>query len=97
LPFALAFVAIPLEYLITSGRTVIGALLVMLTRGLGLILRILSNLLRHAATALTMAYDVLIFLPLLIERLVRSRGAVGETATSGSKKIHGQDDFRKAG
>ena len=81
LPFALAFVAIPLEYFISSGRTVIGALFVVLTRSVGLVLRILSNLTRHAATALTMLYDVLIFLPLLIERAVRARGVPDGTGT----------------
>lgn len=73
LPFALAFVAIPLEYLITSGRTVLGAVLVGATRALALALRMLSNFTRHLATAFTMLYDVVIFLPVLIERAVRSR------------------------
>ncbi len=96
LPFALAFVAIPLEYLITSGRTVIGTLLVLFTRGLGLVLRILSNFVRHAATALTMLYDVLIFLPLLIERTVRSNRHPEDTTAHG-RKVHGHDDLRKTG
>jgi len=73
LPFALAFVAIPLEYLISSARTVIGALLVAAVRFVAVLLRLLSNLARHAATALAMAYDVVIFLPLMIERAIRSR------------------------
>lgn len=73
LPFALAFVAIPLEYFISSGRTVIGALLVGATRAIALVLRMLSNFTRHMATALTMLYDVLIFLPILVERAIRSR------------------------
>lgn len=76
LPFALAFVAIPLEYLMSAGRTVIGALLVVATRGLAMFLRMLSNIVRHVATALTMLYDVVIFLPLMIERAIRSRRAM---------------------
>lgn len=75
LPFALAFVAVPLEYFIQSGRTVIGALLVAAMRFLGMVLRMLSNLTRHLATALTMFYDVIIFLPILIERAIKSRQA----------------------
>ncbi|MFL6621209.1 MAG: hypothetical protein ACJ8NR_01120 [Sulfurifustis sp.] len=90
LPFALAFVAIPLEYLIGSGRTVIGALLVVLVRGLGMFLRILSNLTRHLANALTMLYDVIIFLPLLIERAVRARNGSGSVGVS-------QSGYRKTG
>lgn len=73
LPFALAFVAIPLEYLINSGRTVFGVLLVALTRMLAVFLRMVSNLIRHLATALVMLYDAIIFLPLLIERAIRGR------------------------
>jgi hypothetical protein len=96
LPFALAFIAIPLEYFISSGRTVIGALLVVATRSLAMLLRILSNLIRHVSTAITMLYDVLIFLPLLIERLVRARGSAG-SGSGGVTKLHERDDFRKTG
>jgi len=96
LPFALAFIAIPLEYFISSGRTVVGALLVVLTRGMGLLLRMLSSLARQAATALTMLYDVVIFLPLLIERSVRSHRAQPAGA-SDMKKFKDHDDLRKVG
>lgn len=73
LPFALAFVAIPLENLISTGRTVVGVVVVAGMRILALVLRLLSNIVRHAATAATMLYDVLIFLPVLIERAIKSR------------------------
>lgn len=73
LPFALAFVAIPLEYLISSGRTVLGVTVVGLMRSMALVLRMVSNFSRHLATALVMFYDILIFLPILIERAIRSR------------------------
>jgi hypothetical protein len=73
LPFALAFVAIPLEYLISAGRTVLGVTVVGLMRSMALVLRMASNFSRHLATALVMAYDILIFLPILIERAIRSR------------------------
>lgn len=89
LPFALAFVAIPLEYLISSGRTVVGALLVIVVRSLGMLLRILSNLTRHLAIALIMLYDVVIFLPLLIERAIRAR--------NGSSVGISQSGLRKTG
>lgn len=73
LPFALAFVAIPLEYLISSGRAVLGVVVVGAMRTVSLILRMASNLSRHLATALVMLYDTIIFLPILIERAIRSR------------------------
>jgi len=98
LPFLLAFVAIPFEYLISSGRTVFGALLVLLTRGVGLVLRMASNLVRHLATALVMIYDVLIFLPLLLERAIRARSAAPPApAAPGMKKFREHDDLRKTG
>ncbi len=80
LPFALAFVGIPLEYFIFSARTVIGALLVLLLRTLGIALRVAANAIRHLGKALTMLFDAIIFLPLSVERLVRSRGEGGVVA-----------------
>jgi hypothetical protein len=82
LPFALAFVAIPLESFIYSLRTVGGAAVVMLVRVIGFLLRILGNLVRQLCRVLIAAYDVTIVLPLLIERLVkaaRSAGSEGES------------------
>ena len=73
LPFALAFVAIPLEYFIQSARTVLGAALVLVIRMLALVLRVLSGTVRQAGNGVSHLYDALIFLPLLIERAVLSR------------------------
>ncbi|HUL91806.1 MAG TPA: hypothetical protein VLV56_05600 [Burkholderiales bacterium] len=70
LPFALAFVAVPLESFVYSARTVGGATLVMLVRVTGFVLRVLGNLVRSLCKVLTTLYDVLIVLPLLAERLV---------------------------
>jgi hypothetical protein len=72
LPFALAFVAIPLESFLHSARTVGGSLLVDLVRALGFVLRVLGNLARHLSRILLHFYDLLIVLPLLAEQLVRS-------------------------
>jgi len=79
LPFALAFVAVPLESFVHSARTVGGSLLVDLVRALAFVLRVLGNLARHTSRALLHFYDLVIVLPLLVEHLVRSlRG--GEAA-----------------
>ena len=79
LPFALAFVAVPLESFLHSARTVGGSLLVDLFRALGFVLRVLGNLARHTSRALLHFYDLVIVLPLLVEHLVKSlRG--GEAA-----------------
>jgi hypothetical protein len=72
LPFALAFVAIPLESFIYSLRTVGGAFLVMLIRVIGFVLRILGNLVRQLCRVLIAVYDVTIVLPLLVERVVKA-------------------------
>src|SRR5438876_2398585 len=72
LPFALAFIAIPLESLIYSTRTVGGVLLAGFVRALAFVLRILGNLARRLSRVLINLYDVVIVLPLLIEHLVKA-------------------------
>ena len=71
LPFALAFIAIPLESLIHSARTVGGVLLIALVHGAALLMRIAGQAVRHASRILTRLYDVAIVLPLLAEQAVR--------------------------
>jgi hypothetical protein len=83
LPFALAFIAVPLESFIHTSRTVGGALLVMLIQALGFLLRILSNVARQASRLLLHFFDLLIVLPLLVEHLVQSlRGEAPVNARS---------------
>jgi hypothetical protein len=72
LPFALAFVAIPLETFINSGRTVLGAGLELALRALAFVLRFTSSVAKEAGRIVVMLYDVLIFAPLAIERWVES-------------------------
>jgi hypothetical protein len=80
LPFALAFVAIPLESFVASARTVGGATLVLLARGAAFALRLAGNLVRSLSRVVITLYDVVIVLPLLIERLVakKQNGTVNE-------------------
>ncbi len=78
LPFALAFVAIPLEYFIYSSRTVLGALAVFAIRALAFALRLAGAVVRQAGRVLTMLYDAVIFLPLVIERGVLARHGSGK-------------------
>ena len=78
LPFALAFVAIPLESLIHSARTVGGVLILVPVRLAALVLFTGGSLARHASRVLVQLYDVAIVLPLLGERAIRfSRRAAG--------------------
>ncbi|HDS01988.1 MAG TPA: hypothetical protein ENO07_08210 [candidate division Zixibacteria bacterium] len=69
LPFALVFVAIPLESFVHSLRTVLGIIGVAFLRSLAWLLRFLGNISRYAARVVENIYDLVIFAPLLIERL----------------------------
>jgi hypothetical protein len=71
LPFALAFIAIPLESLIHSTRTVGGVLIAALVASTGFVLRVLANVARRMARVLITLYDVVIVLPLAVEHLVK--------------------------
>jgi hypothetical protein len=73
LPFALAFVAIPLESFIGSARTVGGATLVLLARAAAFSLRLAGNLVRNLARVVITAYDIVIVLPLLVEKILKSK------------------------
>jgi hypothetical protein len=81
LPFALAFVAIPLESFINSARTVGGAALVVLARATGVALRVAGNFFRQLSKVLITLYDIVIVLPLLVERL--AKGARGPAVRGG--------------
>ena len=67
LPFALVFVAIPLETLVHSLRTIVGMLLAGTLHLASLSLRIAGGAVRLMGTVLIRLYDVLIFLPLWVE------------------------------
>jgi hypothetical protein len=84
LPFALAFVAIPLEYFIQSSRTVVGNGMVFSLRGLALVLRVIGIIVKQIGNALCMLYDAVIFVPLLIERMVRGENPAPRTAVLSS-------------
>ena len=70
LPFALAFVAIPFESLLQSGRTVIGHLLGILLRSLATVLRMLAVISRQVGRLLKTIYDLLVTPLLWPERLI---------------------------
>ncbi len=75
LPIALTMIAIPLEYLLQSGRTLIGNMFAYALSGIALCLRILSGLFGHVGKLLTAAYDLLIAGPIFIESLVKKKKA----------------------
>ena len=70
LPFALVFVAIPLETFVHSMRTVIGVVGIGLLGIVALLMRVLGNAFRYGASFLQKLYDLLIIVPLWIEHMV---------------------------
>lgn len=83
LPFALTFVAIPLESFIHSMRTVLGTAAVALLRGLEWLLRFIGNMARSSGKIFVHAYDFLIFLPVGIEKFVKNNKKEGGKQNAG--------------
>ncbi len=73
LPFALAFVAIPLESFIHSLRTVLGIALAGVLRTLALLARLTGSIVDHVSRMLVSVYDLVILVPLSIEQLVAAQ------------------------
>jgi hypothetical protein len=88
LPFALAFIAIPLESLIHSSRTVGGVLLAALVSALALVLRVLGNVARRLSRVLITVYDVVIVIPLLIERMTKAGMAMRNSSIDADDSAH---------
>jgi len=80
LPFALVFIAIPLETFVHSFRTVLGLIGIGLLRSLALILRVLGNGTKHLGTLLERIYDLPLFVPLWIEARARSQDESEQSA-----------------
>jgi hypothetical protein len=72
LPFALTFVAIPLETFVHSLRTVLGVAVVGFLRGLAGALRLLGAGCRYLGRFMVDVYDIVIFLPLWLELQVKA-------------------------
>ena len=87
LPFALAFVAIPLESFVHAFRTVVGGLCAALLNALAFALRLMGNVARYAGEFFVNLYDLMIFPSLWLERLViekRSQAAAVKATESQS-------------
>lgn len=83
LPFALAFVAIPLESFIHSMRIVLGLCAVALLRATGFVVRLFGGVVNHLCKMLVGLYDMVVMLPLSVERLITSyRAASAKQSTS---------------
>lgn len=74
LPFALVFVAIPLETFVHSVRTVLGLIGIGIMRAVSLLLRVFGNAMRHLGTLAERIYDLPLFVPLWIESRATANG-----------------------
>jgi len=82
LPFALTFVAIPLETFVHSLRTVIGLLAIGVLRFLSLSLRLLGSAFRYLGVLFTQLYDLPLFIPLWWASREPAAAKSGETGLS---------------
>lgn len=92
LPFALVFVAIPLETFVHSLRTVVGLIGIGLLRFLRLLLHLLSNFFLQIGAALLRIYDLLIFLPLWIESMAQKGADHGKIGGRGRGRTKGYQE-----
>ena len=86
LPFALTFVAIPLESFVHSARSVFGQLGVGLLRMAAFTVHLVGFAADHAGKGLKNAYDIVIFLPLKLEELARESRGSGVVAVAKAKR-----------
>ncbi len=87
LPFALTFVAIPLESFIHSSRTAIGLSLGFLLRTGAFLLRLIGNIINHLGKALIALYDLVIFPAIWIEEKLR-KSPVEAKSENPPKEVH---------
>jgi hypothetical protein len=69
LPFALAFVGIPLESFISSARTVLGVVAAGSLRITAFALRLFGNIVFYFGRCVVNIYDILIFPPIWLENI----------------------------
>ncbi len=82
LPFALVFVAIPLETFVSSSRTVVGILASALLRAIAFVLRLTGNIARYTGRTVANLYDLIIFGPLWLENTVTKKLGAAQIETS---------------
>jgi len=81
LPFALTFVAIPLETFVHSLRTVVGLVSIGVLRFLAIVLRLLGSSFHHLGALAQHLYDLPLFIPLWLEE----RNGDGQTRKGNSR------------
>ena len=70
LPFALVFVAVPIESFVSSSRTVLGVIIAAVLRFLAFLLRLIGNAGYFTARLIVNIYDLLIFPSIWLEGVI---------------------------
>ncbi len=83
LPFALVFVAIPLETFVQSLRTVVGLVTIWLMRMLSVLLRVAGTVFLYFGTLLKHLYDLPLFIPLWLEERMHRHAADNDASLLG--------------
>ncbi len=102
LPFALTFVAIPLETFVHSLRAVLGWAATGVLLAVSFFLNLFARLFDEASGVLNQLYDVVIFAPLWVERRLNEKGGAPaaparEPKPVGAKAMLGEAERRLAG
>ena len=95
LPFALVFVAIPLETFVHSTRTVVGVIGVAFLRALAFVLRLVGNIARYSGKIVVNFYDLVVFGPLWLENTITKKLSTRQ-AESGSTPHSVNSDLQEA-
>jgi hypothetical protein len=93
LPFALAFIAIPLESFIHSLRIILGLVAIGLLRALRVVLRMIGGMVQHLSKMMVYLYDLVIMIPLGIEQMIKTRKSSDDLA--GAEINHSQHNLDK--
>jgi hypothetical protein len=88
LPFALTFVAIPLESFIHSARMVLGQVAAGVLRMVAFGVHLFGFAADHAGKWLKNLYDVVIFLPLKLEETIAASRANGPASAKVTEADH---------
>jgi hypothetical protein len=86
LPFALTFVAIPLETFVHSLRTMVGLIGLSFLRALSLVLRLLGNVFLYLGVLLKQVYDIPLFVPLWLEERVGANSVAAASPHAATNK-----------
>lgn len=87
LPFALTFVAIPLETFFSSLRSVLGVMAVACIRGGAFSLRVIGNGFAHFGNLAVHLFDLVVFIPMWLESMVRKNKAQNQALDKKQRKV----------